>query len=155
MRPPARANRFPNLNPAGSLLVGLLAVDATGPLHQLCRVIDGAECAPRGVHALDHEPPWDDNPEGVHEDEVSPVVRGFGARVCDVEDVVIEHGGRVVEDVAVELAERDDELQRVAERVVVRDKGGSDEGAGAPESLSKRVSQKGALLDKGSGNIRP
>jgi hypothetical protein len=130
------ASELVNLNPENTLLVRLLAVDATGPLHQLCRVVDGAECAPCGVHTLDHQPPGDDDPEGVHEDEVSPVVGGLGARVCNVEDVVVEHGGRVVENVTIELAERDDELQRVAERVVVRDQGGGDERTGSPESLS-------------------
>jgi hypothetical protein len=49
---------------------------------------------------------------------------------------VVEHGGRVVENVTIELAQRDDELQRVAERVVVRDQSGGDEGTGSPESLS-------------------
>jgi hypothetical protein len=68
-----------NLNPKNSLLVRLLAVDATGPLHDLCRIVDGVKCAPCGVHTLDHQPPGDDDPEGVHEDEVSPVVGGLGA----------------------------------------------------------------------------
>jgi hypothetical protein len=135
--PPAYINQIPSLNPTNSRLVRLLAVHATGALHQLGRVVDGAECAPGRVYALDHQPSRDDDPEGVHQDEVAPVVRGLGTRVCDVEDVVVEHGGRVVENVAIELAERDDELQRVAERVVVRNKGGGDERAGSPESLSQ------------------
>jgi hypothetical protein len=50
--------------------------------------------------------------------------------------VVVEHGGGVVEDVAVELAEGDDELERVAQGVVVSDERGGDEGEGAPEGLT-------------------
>jgi hypothetical protein len=53
---------------------------------------------------------------------------------------VVEHGGRVVENVAVELAERDDELERVADGVVVGDESGADEGERAPKGLAKSVS---------------
>jgi hypothetical protein len=55
---------------------------------------------------------------------------------------VVEHGGCIVENVAVELAERDDELEGVAEGVVVGDKTGGDEGEGTPEGLSLIVSTK-------------
>jgi hypothetical protein len=118
-------------------LVDLLTVHAASPLHQLGRVVDGAECAPCRVDALDHQPTGDDDPEGVHENEVAPVVRGLGARVRNVEDVVVEHGGSVVEDIAVELAKRDNELEGVAERMVVGDEGSGNEGQRTPKGLAR------------------
>jgi hypothetical protein len=48
---------------------------------------------------------------------------------------VVEERGGVIEYVAVELAERDDELGGVAKRVVDGDEVGGEEGAGAPEDL--------------------
>jgi hypothetical protein len=109
-------------------------------LHQLCGIVDGAECADGGSDALVHQEAGDDDPEGVHEDKVAPVVAGLGTRVRDVEDVVVEHGGGIVEDVAVELAERDDELEGVAEGVVVGDERGGHEGQRTPEGLAGGVS---------------
>ena len=49
---------------------------------------------------------------------------------------MVEERGGVVQDVAVELAERDDELQRVAERVVDSNQVGGEEGERSPEGLS-------------------
>lgn len=60
----------------------------------------------------------DDDPEEVHEEVVAPKVVGLGPAVGDVKDVMVEHAGGVVEDVAVELAQRDDDLQGVTERAV-------------------------------------
>jgi hypothetical protein len=137
-RPPTNANFcLPQLSQYAKTLVDLLAVHTAGALQQLVRIVDSAECAPGCVDALDHQKARDDDPEGVHEDKVAPVVCGLGARVRDVEDVVVEHGGGVVEDVAVELAERDDELERVADGVVVGDEAGGDEGERAPECLRR------------------
>ena len=48
---------------------------------------------------------------------------------------MVEERGSIVQYVAVELAERDDELGRVAERVVDGDEVGAEEGTGAPEYL--------------------
>jgi hypothetical protein len=53
---------------------------------------------------------------------------------------MVKHGGCVVEHVAVELAKGDDELKRVAKRVVIGDETGCDEGEGTPEGLSLDVS---------------
>jgi hypothetical protein len=58
---------------------------------------------------------------------------------------VVKHGSGVVEDVAVELTERDDQLQRVAERVIVGDEGGGNEGARTPEGLSYCVSTNSSV----------
>jgi hypothetical protein len=118
-------------------LVDLLAIGTASPLHQLCRIVDGTECAHCRGDALVHEETRDDDPESIHQDKVAPVVAGLGARVRDVEDVVVEHGGGIVKDVTVELAERDDELERVAEGVVVGDEAGGNEGQRTPEGLAR------------------
>jgi hypothetical protein len=53
---------------------------------------------------------------------------------------VVEQGRSVVQYVAVELTERDDELGGVAEGVVDGDEVGGEEGTRAPEDLLERVS---------------
>lgn len=128
------------LQATGRLLVDLLAIDASGPAHEPRGIVHCAESTDGGADALVHEIAWDDDPEGVHEDKVAPVVCGLGARVRYVEDVVVEHGGCIVEHIAVELAERDDELEGVAQGMIVGDQAGGDEGAGPPESLQTAVS---------------
>lgn len=117
----------------------LVVAHLLGLLQQLRGVVDSAEGAHGGVDALVHEVAGDDDPEEVHQDKVAPVVGCLGAGVGDVEDVVVEQGRRVIQDVAVELAERDNELERVAERVVDGDQVGGDEGEGSPEGLRALV----------------
>ena len=56
---------------------------------------------------------------------------------------MVEERGCVVEHIAVELSERDDELSRVSERVVDGDEVGSDEGTGAPEDLEVWIKLRG------------
>jgi hypothetical protein len=85
-------------------LVELLAVDASRLGQEFGRIVDSTECAPGSVHALRHQEAGNDDPESIHEDKVSPIVRGLRTRVGDVEDVVVEHGGCIVENIAVELA---------------------------------------------------
>jgi len=109
------------------LLVDLLPIRPSGPRHDLGRIVHRAESTPRGADALPHQEAGNHNPESIHEHEVAPVVGGLGARVGEIVDVVVEHGGGVVQDVAVELAEGDDELEGVAHGVVVGDEGGADE----------------------------
>jgi hypothetical protein len=91
---------------------------------------------------LPHEEARKNDPKGVHEHEIAPVIGGLRERVCHVEDIVIGHVGRVVEDVAVELAQRDDELERVAERVVVGDENSANKGERTPEGLSQRETMR-------------
>lgn len=54
------------------------------------------------------------DPEQIHEDVVPPEVKRLGPRVRDAVPMVVERVSRVVEDVAVELAEGDDGLEGVA-----------------------------------------
>jgi hypothetical protein len=104
-------------------------------LNQPGGIVDGCKGAPGSHDALVHEVSRDDDPEGIHQDKVAPVIVLLRTRVRQVEDVVVKERSGVVQDVAVELAERDNELGRVAERVVDGDEVGSQKGAGAPEYL--------------------
>lgn len=106
-------------------------------------IVDSGEGAPCGHDTLVDEVSWNDDPEGVHQHKVSPVVELLGARVGEVEDVVVEERGSVVQDIAVKLAERDDELGRVAAGVVDGDEVGGEEGTGPPEDLEKSKSAIG------------
>jgi hypothetical protein len=119
----------------------LVVAHLLGLLQQLGGIVDGAESTDGGVDALVHQVAGDDDPEGVHQHEVAPVVGGLGAGVGNIEDVVVEERGRVVENVTVELAQRDDELQRVAQRVVDGDEVGGEEGEGTPEGLRTSISK--------------
>ena len=110
-------------------------------LQQLGGIVDGFESTDGSVDALVHQVAGDDDPEGVHQHEVAPVVGSLGAGVGNIEDVVVEQRGRVVENVAVELAQRDDELQGVAQGVVDGDEVGGEEGEGTPEGLPKSVNE--------------
>ena len=67
---------------------------------------------------------------------------------------MVEHAGRVVEDVAVELAQGYDGLQWVAERVLGDDEPGDEEGERAPAHLRAGVSflpLYGGYLVEGNG----
>jgi hypothetical protein len=75
------------------------------------------------------------HPDEVHEEIVAPEVQELGARVRDLRVVVVEHAGCVVEDQAVDLADADDDLERVSEGVRVCDEEGYDEADGAPGEL--------------------
>merc|ERR1712226_1617792 len=110
------------------LLVPLLAQ----LLHQSRRIIDSRKGAPGSHDTLVHEVSRDDDPESIHEDKVSPEVELLWTRVRQVEDVVVKERSGVVQDVAVELAERDNELGWVSEWVVDRNEVGSQEGARSP-----------------------
>lgn len=92
------------------------------PVHLVQRV----ECPPRCADALEQQDAWDHDPERVHQDEVAPVIGRLGPGVGPVEEIVVKHACRVVQDVAVQLAKGDDGLQRVAERVVGRDETGGN-----------------------------
>lgn len=49
----------------------------------------------------------DDNPYEIHEEKIAPEVIGFWSAVCQVLVVVIEQAGRIIENIAVNLAKRD------------------------------------------------
>lgn len=81
-----------------------------------------------------HQDAGDDHPEDVEEAKVKVVVVRAGVAVGGA----LNHRGQVVEDTAVELAERDDQLSNVARgRVVIHGLGG-EEGQGTPGELYGR-----------------
>lgn len=80
-----------------------------------------------------------DDPDKVHGEVVTPEVVGFGPAVCQALVIVVEHAGRVVEDVAVDLARGYDGLEGVAERVLGGDEPGDEEGERAPAYLRAGV----------------
>lgn len=78
---------------------------------------------------------WENHPNEVHEEVISPKVEKFRSRVRDLSVIVIEHAGCIVEDQAVDLAYADDDLERVAEGMRVGDEEGHDEAEGSPCEL--------------------
>jgi hypothetical protein len=117
----------------------LVVAHLLGLLQQLGGIVDSLESANGSIDTLVHQVAGDNNPESVHQDKVAPVVGGLGAGVGNIEDVVVEQRSCVVQDVAVELAERDDELEGVAQRMVNSDEVGCNEGEGSPEGLFMSV----------------
>lgn len=92
----------------------------------------------------------DDDPEEVHEEVVAPKVVGLGPAVGNVKDVMVEHAGGVVEDVAVELAQRDDDLQGVTQGAVRCDHVCHEERERSPADLIPACQQvtRGRLGDQ-------
>lgn len=82
---------------------------------------------------------WDDDPDEVHEEIISPEVVRFWSAVCKTFVVVIEHACSVIEDVAVYLAKRDQGLQRVTKRMVVGNHQCNSERQGTPADLTYTV----------------
>lgn len=76
------------------------------------------------------------NPEEVAEEVVSPEVESFRSAVDNVVDDLLERADGIVQDVAVQLAQADDELEGVAQRVVDNDEVDAEEGHWAPENSS-------------------
>jgi hypothetical protein len=77
----------------------------------------------------------ENHPDEVHEEVISPEVQKLRSRVCDLRIVVIEHAGCVVEDQTVDLANTDDDLERMAERVRICDEKGYNEADRPPCKL--------------------
>lgn len=80
-----------------------------------------------------------DDPDEVHEEEVEPEVVCFRAAILLASIVQIKHAGRIVENIAVDLAERDDALERISERGLGRDHVRHDERERTPGSLSTTI----------------
>jgi hypothetical protein len=98
--------------------------------------IQRLECRASLGHALVEEKAWYDNPDEVHEDEVEPEIVCFRTTVAEVFVVVVEQACGVVEDVSVNLPDRDDCLDRIAEWVLSKDQIDGDEGQRTPEECS-------------------
>lgn len=79
--------------------------------------------------------PWNDNPKCIHEHKVSPEIERLRARIAHVKNVMIEHAGRIIQNIAIYLAERDKSLERMAETMVFGNHTGHNEGERAPAHL--------------------
>lgn len=105
-------------------------------LFTLLHLLQALELGKRplgGTDALKDQGTGDDDPEGVAQEVVGPEIVVLGPAVVFL---VHEHGegaGGVVQDVAIDLADADDELERVAQGVAGHDGVGDEEGDGAPE----------------------
>lgn len=99
------------------------------------KLLECRESPPARPHAIAKQHSGNHDPEGVHQNEVAVEIVRFRPRVRQVQDVVVEQASRVVEDIAVDLAERHDGLEWVAERMISCNEGGREEGERAPENL--------------------
>lgn len=128
--PPCFANSSPSFTRtpsrviSSSLLLGLLSS------------LDLGKSPDSLPDALDEQRHRDHDPDKVAEEVVPPEVEALGAAVDDLEDALAEEAGAVVEEVAVDLAQADDELQRESDRVVLDDGPGQEEREGAPGERS-------------------
>lgn len=83
--------------------------------------------------AVNQEITWVDDPDYVEENVVSPVIIGLWSRVLDPLAHKFKGTCTKVKDVAVYLAQADDGLERVAERMVIDDAPGADKREWTPE----------------------
>ena len=60
---------------------------------------------------------WDNHPDEVHSEVVSPEVENLRSAVFDVAVVQIEHAGGIVENQSVHLTNAHNDLERVSQRV--------------------------------------
>lgn len=104
-------------------------------LDSRCRLYLGEHLCGLADALLD-EQQGNNNPEKVAEEVVSPEVESLRSAVDNVVDDLLERADGVVQDVAVQLAQADDELERVAQRVLGNDEVDADEGHWAPENSS-------------------
>lgn len=76
-----------------------------------------------------------DDPDGVHGEIVKPKVVSLWPAVADLVEVVVEHASSVVEDVSVYLAQGDNHLEGMAQRVIDGNKICEQEAQWAPANL--------------------
>jgi len=90
--------------------VALRSIDLVESLESSC---DGSDAAYEQDARENH-------PDEVHEEVIPPEVQELRSRVCDLRIVVIEHAGSIVENQSINLAHTNDDLQRMAKRVRIR-----------------------------------
>lgn len=100
------------------------------------RRLDLGECLCGLADALLDKQQRNNNPEEVAEEVVSPEVKSLRSAVHNVVYNLLERADGVVQDVTVQLAQADDELERVSQRVVDNDEVDTEEGHWAPENSS-------------------
>lgn len=62
---------------------------------------------------------WNDDPNEVHEEIITPKVIRFWSAVRKALVVVVEHACGVVEYITIDLAQRDQGLERMTERMII------------------------------------
>lgn len=77
-----------------------------------------------------------DDPDGVHGEVVEPKVVSLWPAVADLVEIVVKHAGGIVEDVSVYLAQGDDHLEGMAQRMVDGDEICKEEAQRPPADLS-------------------
>lgn len=88
------------------------------------------------INTLSDEQQGNDNPEEVAEEVVSPEVESLRSAVDNVVDDLLESTDGIVENITIQLAQADDDLEGVAQRVVGDDEVGAEKGHGTPENSS-------------------
>lgn len=78
--------------------------------------------------ARDNQTKRDDDPKRIHENIIANKISKLGARVLNAPDDILERASRVVQHISIKLAEADDGLQRVTQRVVMDNEPGTEEG---------------------------
>jgi hypothetical protein len=106
-------------------------------LHRLLHLRQRHKRPPARVDSVDNQNTWEDDPESIHQDKVSPEVCCLRPRVAQIENIVVEHAGSIVQDVAVELPKGHDDLEGISERVVDSDKSSGHERHRAPKDLER------------------
>jgi hypothetical protein len=86
--------------------------------------------------ALLDEKQGNNNPEEVAEEVVGPEVESLRSAVDNIVDDLLERADGVVQDVTIQLAQADDELEGMAQRMVDNDEVDAEEGHWAPEDSS-------------------
>ena len=87
-------------------------------VEHLVRPVERCEGSAACADALADQYERYDDPERVHQDKVAPVVCCLGPRVGQTQQPLVEQRRRVVQDITVELTQRNDDGERVTEGVV-------------------------------------
>lgn len=96
----------------------------------------------------------DEEPERIERDEVDPEVEGLGPAVDGAVDGVVEEEDDEVQYGPVQLAEADDDLQRVAEWVVLDHKPSDQKGQRAPRKCGDRFHTHGKRVTREVSRVR-
>ena len=78
---------------------------------------------------------WENHPDKVHEEVVTPKVQKLRSAVSNLLVVVVEHAGSIVEYKTINLSNRDNDLERVAEGMLSGDECGNNKAQWTPGKL--------------------
>lgn len=102
---------------------------------------------------------WNNHPDEVHKEVIEPEVVRLGSAIDQAEEVFVERISRIVENVAVNLAEGDDQLQGLTEGVLDGDIVGDEERKRSPAHLNNQISKSSdnlePIVDQSACNVLP